>query len=310
MCGKERVVVKVWRVGWRSVGSIIAISILAGFQSLPQSKNVSHDASRTNADTAGNSCANASFERRLRYGPAELNVLDVVRKESFDSSQRRPVLLFVVGESFTEAAGSAASSALLDQAMCIAARNDLVAVRMSYRLAPKHRWPAAARDVAAAVSWIKDNIDLYGGDRNEVIAVGYSVGAFHLASSLAHPELRVQNSALAGVVLISGLYRIGTHSSAPVKAYIGNDPAKYKERSIFPGILFTESPILLAWSDKDVGHVITESEELKSLICEARRGACPQYALVPSGGSLASVIEVLGNPIQSLISQIEARGLP
>lgn len=229
---------------------------------------------------------------------------------SADSSRRRPVLLFVAGESFTEPANSAASGALLDQAMCLAARNDLVAVRMSYRLAPKHHWPAAAQDVAAAVSWIKDNIDLFGGDRNEIIAVGYSAGAFHLASSLAHPELRVQNSALAGVVLISGLYRIGTHSSAPVKAYIGNDPAKYKERSIFPGILFTESPILLAWSDKDIGHVVTESEELKSLICKARRGACPQYALLSSGGSLASVIEVLGEPIRSLISQIEARGLP
>ena len=194
---------------------------------------------------------------------------------------------------------------------CVSLRNnDLVAVKMSYRLAPKYHWPAAAQDVAAAISWIKENIDLFGGDRNEVIAVGYSVGAFHLASSLAHPELRVENSALAGVVLISGLYRIGTHSSAPVKAYIGNDPAKYKERSIFPGILFTQSPILLAWSDKDIGHVVTESEELKSLICEARRGACPQHALLPSGGSLASVLEVLGEPIKSLISQIEARGLP
>lgn len=265
---------------------------------------------RINSDGAMNSCADALVERNLRYGPTELNVLDIVRKRSANSSRRHPVLLFVVGESFIDQAGAADSAALLEQAMCIAARNDLVAVRMSYRLAPKHHWPAAAQDVAAAVSWIKDNIDLFGGDRNEVIAVGYSVGAFHLASSLAHPELRVQNSVLAGVVLISGLYRVGTHSSAPVKSYIGDDPSKYKERSIFPGILFTESPMLLAWSVKDVGHVVTESEELKSLICEARRGACPQQALLPSGGSIASILEVLGDPIQSLISQIEARGLP
>lgn len=305
---------KIWRPGGSFVGSIIAasivaVSILAGYQSLPSSAYASDNSTRIGTESAGN-CANASFEGSFRYGPADLHVLDIVRKRSLDGTRRRPVLLFVVGESFTEPAGSAASGALLDQAMCLAAHNDLVAVKMSYRLAPKHHWPAAAQDVAAAVSWIKDNIDLFGGDRNEVIAIGYSVGAFHLASSLAHPELRVQNSALAGVVLISGLYRIGTHSSAPVKAYIGNDPARYKERSIFPGILFTESPILLAWSNKDIGHVVTESEELKSLICEARRGACPQYALLPSGGSLASLIDVLGAPIQSLISQIEARGLP
>lgn len=301
---------KIWRLSGSLFGSIIAIWLLAGFQSLPQSANVTDDALRIKADSAVNPCANASFERNLRYGPTEPNVLDIVRKESADSSRRRAVLLFVVGESFTEQVGPAASAALLDQAMCIAARNDLVAVRVSYRLAPKHHWPAAAKDVAAAVSWIKENIDLFGGDRNEVIAIGYSVGAFHLASSLAHPELRVQNSVLAGVVLISGLYRIGTHSSALVKSYIGDDPTNYKERSIFPGILFNESPMLLAWSEKDADHVVTESEELKSLICEARRGACPQQALLPSGGSLATVIEVLGEPLQSLISQIEARGLP
>lgn len=298
------------RFSWRLVGSIIAILTVTGFQGLPPSAAASGNAERLAADSTQNACAKASFERNFRYGPAERNVLDIVRTEAPDSSRRRPVLLLVAGESFTESPGPAAPGALLDQAMCLAAHNGLIAVKMSYRLAPKHRWPAAALDVAAAISWIKDNIDLFGGDRNEIIAVGYSVGAFHLASSLAHRELRVQNSSLAGVVLVSGLYRIGTHSSAPVKAYIGNDPIKYKERSIFPGILFTQSPILLAWSDKDVGQVVKESEELKSLICEARRGACPQHALLPSGGSLASVLEVLGDPIRSLISQIEARGLP
>lgn len=298
------------RFSWRLVGSIIAILTVTGFQGLSPSAAASGNAERLAADSTQNACAKASFERNFRYGPAERNVLDIVRTEAPDSSRRRPVLLLVAGDSFTESPGSAASGALLDQAMCLAAQNGLVAVKMSYRLAPKHRWPAAALDVAAAISWIKDNIDLFGGDRNEIIAVGYSVGAFHLASSLAHRELRVQNSSLAGVVLVSGLYRIGTHSSAPVKAYIGNDPIKYKERSIFPGILFTQSPILLAWSDKDVRPVVRESEELKSLICEARRGACPQHALLPSGGSLASVLEVLGDPIRSLISQIEARGLP
>jgi len=194
--------------------------------------------------------------------------------------------------------------------MCIAARNNLVAVKMSYRLAPKHQWPAAAQDVAAAVSWIRDNIDLFGGDRNQIIAIGYSVGAFHLASSLAHPELRVAHSSLAGIVLMSGLYRIGTNSSPAVKSYIGNDPAKYKHRSIFPGILFASDPLLLAWSTSDSRYVKAESEELKALICEARRGICPRHAVLQSGGSTASVIDLLGEPIQSLIRQIDARGLP
>ena len=254
-------------------------------------------------------CPDVSFARNLRYGPAEQNVLDVANAAA-TASHPRPVLLFVVGESFTEPAGSGASGALLAQAMCLAVRNNLVAVKMSYRLAPKHQWPAAAQDVAAAVSWIRDNADLFGGDRNQIIAIGYSVGAFHLASSLAHPELRVAHANLAGIVLLSGLYRIGTHSSPAVKAYIGNDPAKYKSRSIFPGILFANDPLLLAWSVQDSRQVVTESEELKALMCEARRGICPRHAVLQGGGSMVSVIDLLGEPVQSLIRQIEARGLP
>lgn len=255
-------------------------------------------------------CADFPFTKNLKYGSSELNVLDVASSATSPVPHPRPVLLFVVGESFTEPAGSGASGALLDQAMCIAARNNLVAVKMSYRLAPKHPWPAAAYDVAAAVSWIRDNIDLFGGDRNQVIAIGYSVGAFHLASSLAHPELRVAHSNLAGIVLLSGLYRIGTQSSSAVKAYIGKDPAKYRQRSIFPGILFANDPLLLAWSAKDPRYVVAESEELKALICEARRGICPRSAVLEGGGNMASITDLLGEPVQSLIRQIEARGLP
>jgi len=262
------------------------------------------------ANAPKSQCADFPFTKNLKYGSSELNVLDVASSASSPVPHPRPVLLFVVGESFTEPAGSGASGQLLDQAMCIAARNNLVAVKMSYRLAPKHPWPAAAHDVAAAVSWIRDNIDLFGGDRNQIIAIGYSVGAFHLASSLAHPELRVAHSNLAGIVLLSGFYRIGTQSSPAVKAYIGKDPAKYRQRSIFPGILFANDPLLLAWSARDPRYVVTESEELKALICEARRGVCPRYAVLQGDGNMASVIDLLGEPVQSLIRQIGARGLP
>lgn len=267
-----------------------------------------------NAATPGTSdgtdCPGILFTKNLKYAPAELNVLDVAGSAGSAVMYPRPVLLFVAGESFTDPAGSGPSGKMLEQAMCLAARNGLVAVRMSYRLAPKNRWPAAAQDVAAAVSWINDNIDLFGGDRKQIIAIGYSVGAFHLASSLAHPELRVQHSTLAGIVLLSGSYRIGIHSSESVKEYIGHDPAKYRERSIFPGILFANDPLLLAWSINDPGHVVAESEELRGLICEARRGICPRHAILQGGGSMAAVIDLLGEPIQSLIREIEARGLP
>ena len=91
--------------------------------------------------------------------------------------------------------------------MCFAARNGMVGVRMAYQLAPANPWPGGARDVATAISWIRDNIDLFQGNPQEIVAIGYSVGASHVASYLAHPELQVRGHGVAGVVLVSGVYR-------------------------------------------------------------------------------------------------------
>ena len=191
-----------------------------------------------------------SFTRSLRYGESEQNVLDVATGGSDTApASPRPVLLFVAGESFAgDNPAPDATDPQQDAAMCFAARNGMVGVRMTYRLAPAYPWPSGARDVAAATSWIHQNIDLFGGSRDEIVAVGYSVGAFHVASLLAHPELQDSESNVAGAVLVSGIYRPSTDASAAEKAYFGSDASQYEARSAFPGILNIETPLLLAWS--------------------------------------------------------------
>jgi acetyl esterase/lipase len=46
----------------------------------------------------------------------------------------------------------------------------------NYRLAPEHRYPAQARDAAAAVSFLHDNVRRYGGDPNRLFLIGNSAG--------------------------------------------------------------------------------------------------------------------------------------
>src|SRR5258706_5967149 len=135
------------------------------------------------------SCARVSFSRNLRYGETDLNVLDVATRDVKERSPR-PVLLFVAGESFAGDNGSPdVAGALQDQAMCFAARNGLIGVKVNYRLAPANPWPAGAQDVAAAISWVRQNIDLFGGSRDEIGGIGYSAGAFHLGRFPGPPGL-------------------------------------------------------------------------------------------------------------------------
>ena len=261
---------------------------------------------------ASDACAGVTLSRNVKYGDSARNVLDVAT--AVDKPQGpRPVLLFVAGESFADD-GGATAAALRDQALCLAAQNGLVSVTMTYRLAPADPWPAGARDVAAAISWIHQNIDLFGGDTQAVVAVGYSVGAFHLASLLAHKELQNTDSNIAGAILISGIYRSDHVASDGERSYFGADANKYDARSAFPGILQVDAPIVLAWSSADPAPLVAQAEKLKQWLCGA--GHCPRTAVLTSRFSAEAVFgldsagESLAGRTQQLISQIQTRGLP
>ena len=261
------------------------------------------------------SCAHVSFSRKLRYGESDLNVVDVATGDVRETSPR-PVLLFVAGDDFAGGNGAPdVTGPLQDQAMCFAARNGMVGVRVAYRPAPANPWPAGAKDVAAAISWVHQNIDLFGGSPDEIVAVGYSAGASHVASFLAHPELQERDSGVAGVVLVSGIYRSSADADATEKSYFGADAGKYDERSVFPGILNIETPILLAWSALDSPRLVAQGEKLKGLLCNSATH-CPRTTVLRSRDSLSSVFGLdgsggsLAGATLQLVREIEARGLP
>ncbi|MDB4998025.1 MAG: Lipase/esterase [Myxococcaceae bacterium] len=64
------------------------------------------------------------------------------------------------------------------------ARRGFVVFNVSYRLAPKHRFPCAIEDVCRAFSWVMKNAERFGGDKARVVLAGESAGA-NLAASLA-----------------------------------------------------------------------------------------------------------------------------
>jgi acetyl esterase/lipase len=71
-------------------------------------------------------------------------------------------------------------------------KNGFVAATVSYRLAPKHKWPAMLDDVQTSVRFLRANASKYGIDPNRIGAAGASAGG-HLSLFLGTRDTRDPN---------------------------------------------------------------------------------------------------------------------
>lgn len=292
--------------------------IRAGLNDDPRAPAITTPAPTTSGDATASrdqaTCSNdVTFTRGVKYGGDSRNVLDVASAQTAPHA-KRPVVVFVAGDSFAGNGSALAANPLVERAMCFAATNGLVAFHVSYRLAPAATWPAGARDVAAAISWVVENADLFGGNPQEIIPIGYGTGAFHVASFLAHKEYQEKDDYIAGAVLVSGIYHPTTDIGDGERAYFGTDASTYDSRSAIPGLTAIEEPILLAWSSADAPGFIAQGQKLKDVLCAA--GHCPRTSVLSTPSSPASVFDLDGasadlhERLRQLIGQIDARGLP
>jgi acetyl esterase/lipase len=122
-----------------------------------------------------------------------------------------PVVVFVHGGSwrFGDRQQALASYVKLGRRL---AKRDVVAVVISYRLAPGFKHPSQVRDVARALAWTMAHASEYGGDPDAIFAMGHSAGAQLVA--LAGTDARWLEEAggspaqLKGVIGISGPYDV------------------------------------------------------------------------------------------------------
>lgn len=105
--------------------------------------------------------------------------LDIYWRKSTAPRRLRPVVLYLHGGGFRILSKDTHWMMGL-----LFARAGYVVFNANYRLAPKHPYPAALEDSAAALAWVQAHAHRYGGDPRRVVIAGESAGA-NLALALA-----------------------------------------------------------------------------------------------------------------------------
>ncbi|MGH9738635.1 MAG: alpha/beta hydrolase [Candidatus Acidiferrales bacterium] len=236
--------------------------------------------------------ADVEILRDQRYGSDERQRLDVFRPKS-GGAESRPVLVFVHGGGFIGGDKITPNAAFYDNVGAWAVRHGLIGVNITYRLAPKHPWPAGSEDLASAVEWISSKIGGLGGDAARVYLMGQSAGGAHVAHFLAHSQFAgAARQALAGAILVSGLYDPMTMDKNPMlKAYFGEDASRYAEQSALAGLAASSTPLLVLIAEHDPADFKRQYIELLRAYLSAR-GTVPRLAYLPSHGHLSTILSV------------------
>jgi acetyl esterase/lipase len=176
------------------------------------------------------------------------------------------------------------------------ARQGMLGVNATYRLAPAAQWPAAAEDVGALVAWLRKNAAAYGGDPNRIHLIGHSAGATHVATYAFMKDLQPREGhGLAGIVLMSGRYHFDPHPSDPnlknFQAYFGTDRAQYPARSPIRHVAAAPRlPVHIVIAEYDNPDLDTQGALLLSALCERDR-ACPRFTRLERHNHLSMVYQ-------------------
>jgi triacylglycerol lipase len=233
--------------------------------------------------------SNIIVKRDLRYGAAERHRLDVFTPTG---ATNKPVLLFMHGGAYVGGDKHLAGSPFYSNIGAWAARNGLVGVNMTYRLAPQAKWPAAQEDIASAIAWIKSNATVHGGDPSRIYLMGHSAGASHVANYMSHSQFHgASGPGVAGAIVVSAFYDFETlNATGTFFQYHGNDKAQYMKRSPLPGLIASRVPMLFAVAQHDTPDFLQQAEVMRKGFCSA--GRCQRILMLTGHSHMSEVYSI------------------
>jgi acetyl esterase/lipase len=149
----------------------------------------------------------------------------------------------------------------------------VITVIPNYRLAPENPYPAQIQDAVDAVKWTQNHAAEWQANRQCLFVGGHSAGA-HLASLLVldsknYSSVQQSPYPIAGVIGVSGVYRIAPQEGGATRAFIrsvfGSDEAIWHQASpielLPPSDNTPLPPFALLWMQEEHPLAAKESEQ-------------------------------------------------
>ena len=246
----------------------------------------------------------------LVYDADTGNKLDVYQPEGVRNA---PVVLFFYGGRWQE--GDKELYRFVGQAL---AARGYVAVLPNYRLFPEVEFPAFVEDGAAAVQWVRQQVQHYSGDPQKIFVMGHSAGA-HIAALLALDGQYLSRrglpaNTLSGMIGLAGPYDFLPITAPDLKRVFA--PAHPPEVSQPVNFVRRDAPPLLLLHGED-----DQTVELANTIAlrdaTVRAGGAVETVLYPKlnhsriVGSLAVRLEALADVLDQVDQFVRKHsGLP
>ncbi|MEK7676584.1 MAG: alpha/beta fold hydrolase [Verrucomicrobiota bacterium] len=172
------------------------------------------------------------------------------------------------------------------------AKEGLLTVVPSYRLAPQNPHPAQIEDVAAALAWTARHIAEEGGDTNRIFVGGHSAGG-HLSALLTLDERYLKAHQLStriirGTIALSGVFNLTIGDSQA--SVFGKDESVRREASPLFQIKDAAPPFLITYCQWDYLTLPVQARQFHAAL--RRAGTAADLVYIPRQGHISEMLNV------------------
>ena len=172
------------------------------------------------------------------------------------------------------------------------AKEGILTVVPSYRLAPRNPHPAQIEDAASAFAWVVRHIGAHGGDTNRIYVGGHSAGG-HLATLLTLNERYLQEHKLSaksirGTIALSGVFDL-TATEGQSRVF-GHDQQVRREASPLFFAKDPALPFLVTYCQWDYPTLPAQARQFHAAL--RKGGATSELVFIPRENHISEMMSI------------------